>query len=330
MTAVLETLLDANVRFALQAKGTTNHCPMALAALCAMGASDQRLRDFYAHWEHQYAILEAPSDTEIARNTWSAHLGQREQFQALRRCFEAWLAEAGTAAVVAAILTEIPAAPATIAFHAWIRLAYGIESAHRGEIAAGLAALVVGHLPIAVSMEGRSCAASVEAGLAHLSQRCGGLRFEGNSITARLRAVAQEPRFIDAVELAPKDQSLLDSLARAALAAYWQTENFTVLHMVTATHAARRIVEMLPDARARQLEHALWLAFCAAYVSVGAPQLGGPVEIRADLPSWQALCASAIESNDDHVIKLTYTCWREAQRNPLPLYRQVAARALGK
>lgn len=328
MATILETLLDANARFALDAKGTTNHCPMALIALAGMGATDARLHEFYAYWEREYAYLAEPSEQTLARSAWRAQVGRRDAFHALCRCFEAWIDEIGSAAVVAAILDEIPPAPASIAFHAWIRLAYGIESAHRGEIAAGLSALVVGNLPIALPPAQRVAASSVDAGLRHLSRQCGGMVLTGDSITTRLRAVAHEPRFIEAVQTMPDEAALLDTLARTALAAYWQTRNFTVLHMVTATHAARRLFSILPAAQVRKLEGEFWFAFCAAYVSVGAPELAVPDPAEGALPEWRELCEGAVASNNDHVIKLIYTCYREAQRDPLPLYRQVAARAL--
>ena len=45
----LYSLLDANQAFALNGRGTTNHCPMALHALHEMGASPQQLQRFFTH-----------------------------------------------------------------------------------------------------------------------------------------------------------------------------------------------------------------------------------------------------------------------------------------
>ena len=52
----LHQLLDANQAFALNGRGTTNHCPMALHALHEMGASPARLQRFFAHWQANHAL----------------------------------------------------------------------------------------------------------------------------------------------------------------------------------------------------------------------------------------------------------------------------------
>lgn len=52
----LHQLLDANRAFALNGRGTTNHCPMALHALHEMGASPARLQRFFAHWQASHAL----------------------------------------------------------------------------------------------------------------------------------------------------------------------------------------------------------------------------------------------------------------------------------
>jgi len=332
--STLDILLDANARFSLDAKGTTNHCPMALVALAKMGAPPSRLQAFFDYWEREYALLLPQHAEPVARAAWPAQQGRREAFDAVKLCFEGWLAEADAAQVLAAVLQQIPAAPGSGAFHAWIRLSYGLEAAHAGEIAAGLAALVVGNLAIPVALIEPVAASSVDAALARLAQVFCGTAFAGNSITGRLRAVAADSRFAAALTAPPAMPGLsatLDAMAHTAIAAYWQTADFTVLHMVTVIHAARRIFAMLPAQQAPQLLRELWVAWCAAYVSIGAPPLdpaGFPVPGAETLPDWAVLLTAAVASNNDHVIKLSYTCYCEAARDPQPLYRAVVARLL--
>jgi len=115
-------LLDANARFSLDAKGTTNHCPMALVALAKMGAPPSRLQAFFDYWEREYALLLPQRAEPVARAAWPAQQGRREAFDAVKLCFENWLAEADAAQVLAAVLQQIPAAPGSGAFHAWRRI----------------------------------------------------------------------------------------------------------------------------------------------------------------------------------------------------------------
>jgi hypothetical protein len=321
----LSELLDANARFDLAARGTTNHCPMALVALAEMGASPTRLQAFFDMWEFEYALSAPPVDAVIARYDWVRHLGDRPAFGALRLCFLDWIADAGPASVITTVLQEIPFAPATQAFHSLIRLAYGIEAGHDGEIASGLASLISSHLPIEVRLDDNHRAESVATGFDHVAQAVSGAAFPGNSITARLRAVTGDARFANALLAPPGHVALLDDLARATIEAYWRKPNFTLLHTVTATRAARTVFALLDNSLVEQLLPPLWVALNAAYAIVDKPahtELSIP-QLDVD---WRDVCQMAIVSNDDHVIKMTYTCLCEDRRDPSPLYLASAAR----
>lgn len=326
--ATLSELLDANARFDLAARGTTNHCPMALVALFRMGASPARLREFFAMWEHRYALPAPGVDATIERRAWSGQLGKPAAFGALRVCFLAWIAEDGPIPVITEVLRAVPFAPATGAFHALIRLAYGIEAAHAGEIAAGLATLVSSHLHINVRLDGSRRAESVDAAFCEAARALADDSVQANSITARLRAVANDARFERAILAPPFGSSLPDDMARAAIGAYWRTRDFTVLHTVTGTHAARILFAQLPDSLIEQLLPGLWIALCAAYATVRRP-----LDVEPGVPDiesgWNEVCQRAVLSDNDHVIKMTYTCLCEDRRNPSPVYLASAARLVG-
>lgn len=325
----LSELLDANTRFDLAARGTTNHCPMTLVALAEMGASPARLQAFFDMWEREYALSAPPVGATISRYEWARHVGNGAAFGALRLCFLSWIDDIGHVPVITAVLKEVSFAPATLAFHALIRLAYGIEAKHAGEIASGLAALVSSHLPIDVHINESQIAESADAGFSNVVRAMSGMVFQGNSITSRLRSVAADVRFAMAIQAPPSNQPLMDELARATINSYWQTPDFTVLHTVTATHAARIVFAQLPKTLVKQLLPHLWIALCAAYASAGtlaSPEANTPeVEV-----GWRDICRMAVASDDDHVIKMVYTCLCEDRRHPSPLYRASAARLLSK
>jgi hypothetical protein len=324
----LNELLDKNAGFDLAARGTTNHCPMALVALARMGASPLRLREFFDMWERKYALPAPRVDTTIERSEWLRHLGNTAAFGALRLCFVDWIADDGPETVIVNVLTQAPFAPATGAFHAIIRMSYGIEAAHHGEIASGLAALVASHLPISVNFDERRTAESVESAFVGVARAVESDAVQGSSITARLRAVASHAGFARAMLAPPATSSLLDDVARATIAAYWRTRDFTVLHTVTATHAARILFAQLPDALIERLMPSLWVALCAAYATVRKP-----LDVEADTPDvdtdWREVCEMAVLADDDHVIKMTYTCLCESRRQPSPLYLAAASRLVG-
>ena len=45
---------------------------------------------------------------------------------------------------------------------------------------------------------------------------------------------------------------------------------------------------------------------------------------------WPDIIRHALDSSDDHVIKLVYTCWDENNDHPNPLYHFAAQRAVSK
>ncbi|MDL2357750.1 MAG: questin oxidase family protein [Pseudomonadota bacterium] len=324
--STLLQLLDANARFALDARGTTNHCPMVLVALARMGATPDRLRAFFAQWVEKYAISETPRGVAIAGDDWLAHVGDAAAFGSLQAYFHDRIARNGVTAMIADVMSRAPCAPATGAFHAIIRLAYGIEAGHCGEIAAGLAAYVATSLPIEVDWNGRRPAESVGEGLVGIPEHLLRKGWPSGSITGRLRAIAVDPEFQSAMQ-APPAGALLNDMARVSIQLYWQKADFTVLHMVTGAHAARIVLAQLPAQIGDQLLVAMWTALCAAYVSAGVVR-SIPIDAPKIAPDWPAVFERAVASNDDHVIKMAYTCFKESERDPECLYYQAAVRCV--
>ncbi|PXX47383.1 questin oxidase family protein [Undibacterium pigrum] len=335
---ILKNLLDKNREFALNGKGTTNHCPMALCALACMGASDGRLQEFFAHWRDTYALPALPPAITIRYEEFQAYLGKRENFADLQTCFAIRIAERGKSEVIREVFTLVPFAPATTAFHALIRLAYGVQAEHEGEIAAGLAALVATNFDITIDMRGRQAASSVATGFYQLSQNMKGKTYPGRMIVEKMRAVVNDEEFLQSLPGMPVVHSidkLLDELALWAISAYGQTRDFTILHIVTGINATRELLPYLDKNVLTSRLQDLWIALCAAYVSVGAPVLidaaryeSGMRAKHGQISTWTELFAEAINSNDDHVIKFTYTCALEISLHPNILYQLVVMEML--
>ncbi len=133
----------------------------------------------------------------------------------------------------------------------------------------------------------------------------------GEWITERLRQVTDAPTWASGLPSGVSSSDLLVQLADAALALYWQTGNFTVLHMVTGSRAAAIVASQLPATWQARWQTLMWQAVAAAYVTVGAPSPQAPVWPDTGKLSWQNVLARAVASLDDHVIKLVHCCWRE-------------------
>ncbi len=330
--ALLMRLLDDNERFDLGGRGTVNHLPMALFALSQLGAPEQRLMAYFDRWEERRALPRRASPRSVGRDGWRQAVGEAGMFDALATMFRQWAAERGAAELIGEVFPQLAGGVAAAAFHGLIRLAYGIEAEHPGEVAAGLAALCARYAGIVPPRDGMPEVASAEAAFVRLGDALGGVRFAGEGIIGRMLAAADDPRFAAAVSRpALPPGRVLEDLARLAIRLYWQTPDFTVLHMVTASHAARVLFESQPHLASPQAVDALWLAACAAYAAAGSPRLE-ETPPPGTVPAWHDIFTGAVGSNDDHVIKMTYSCYREAGRYGGPLYRAAAARlvAAGK
>ena len=324
--ATLKRLLDDNARFDLANRGTVNHLPMALYALARMGASDERLVEYFHQWEANRGLPRIDSERQVEREDWTRHIGDAAMFSALWDFFADRVAKRGPTEVVGQVLPLVSRGISAAAFHGLIRLAYGIEVDHAGEIGAGLATLCSRYADLGAPKHPMAVA-GIEKALARISERLSGVPFAGVGIIGRMRAAAADPRFAAGFALPSIGPEFLGSFARVAIVLYWQTGNFTVLHMVTATHAARVLFEAYPHLASAEALTAFWEAGCAAYASVGAPALTS-APLPAESPPWSRIFAGAVQSNDDHVIKLAYSCHRESIRYANPLYQAVAARVV--
>jgi hypothetical protein len=338
--SALERLLDDNARFDLGARGTFNHLPMALVALSRIGATEERLIEYFRWWEENRALPRRDSDQQINRNDWQRYIGDAQMSEALADCFGRWIVDRSSAEVVSTVFPRVSGGVAAAAFHGLIRLAYGIEADHAGEIAGGLATLCSRYADLGVQVDRAALNISVEAAFVRIAEALGGAVFTADTIIGNMRAAAADPRFKAAFSCPPIGQALLEDVARASITLYWQAINtladrnfnfLTILHMVTAGHAARVLFGRFPQLASIDAIGDLWLATCAAYAAAGAPPLT-EYPLPSEIPPWERIFADAVVNNDDHVIKMTYTCHAEGAHYRSKLHHAAAARlvAIGR
>jgi hypothetical protein len=316
----LDRLIGLNQAFELHAIGTTNHCPMALIALARMGATSIQLERFFERWTSEHGIKKHELAQELAFPSdynWTTSLNQLPDFTRLSHWFLQRLQRESIHSVLGEVFQRVPFAPATSAFHSIIRLGYGLEQNYPSEVAAGLSSYVVGHLALPLPDESTVYAASVESGLSQLRSTFSGSSWSSAMITERLRKIAHDIRFRSVLLRAPQysanpKQFQID-LSVQAVRLYLTTKDFTILHMVTGTYAAKLIESKLEDHRLAWMIDSVWSAYCAAYVSVGAPDLNETQSFQGfdQKPNWAPLFEAVLESDNDHQVKMIYTCWHE-------------------
>ncbi len=302
----LVDLLDAGAAFdAEYGSGLSNHRPMALLALQRLGADDARLAAYAAAYERKLRPA-PPAQAWPAGDAWRSRLGEPAAWPAYRDLFVQWLGSEAAGDVLAQTLPVLMAGCGGAAFHGLIRTAYAVQAQHGQELADALAYWACRWLNLGDDGELPTRETDPAAALRRVPVPRGATA--GGLIFQRMKVVAAQPGFGASVARLRVDQETLPRLAGGAAELYARSGNFTALHLLTSAHALRVLLpfveEPLPAVRG------YWRAYAAAWAASGARDLGPPM-----LRSWPDIVAFAMRSEDDHVIKLVYSC-REQHSAP--------------
>jgi hypothetical protein len=318
--------------------GLCNHLPMTLIALDRMGASPARVQRFTTAYLKNMEPAPAPG-TAIEIAHWQDQLGKPGAYAEYLGFFRREVARLQARPAIRAYLPVLSRGIAAAAFHPLIRTAYGVIGDDAAEVAVGLAYWAARYLPLpkqaaesgdAVAMPPAEDPIALLAAL----RRDEELAFEPNPdalIDREFAEAASHPRFEAIVHSLTVDDLTFDKLRRAAALLYLATDDFSALHGVTGLHAARILSDFADDHRAFTTR--LWRALLALYLALDRPALPDAVAVKklsdAELPDWNKILSTAVDSDDEHTIKLVFTCLDETRAGHGRLYRYLAARKVG-
>lgn len=317
--AQLHRLLDAGQAWSATFRGRlSSHLPMAQQALLELGASATRLQG----WTERYEThLEPRCGGEPARIDARRDLGRPDSDASWRAHFAARIAERGMGdALREALALLLPGAGAA-AFHGLIRTGHAVLAGHAAELAAGLAHWAAHFMPLPVADDAPPLAP--DDWLAALQRLPPPAAPAGSLIIDHMRDWGVTPGFAAlAGRLQPGPDALRD-LALLAARTYAASGNFTVLHLLTASHAMTVLQPWWPTA---ELPRGFSTAAAAGLLASGAT----PAVTLAVPPSrpWPVLVAAACAQDDAHVIKLAHAAWRLGRLWPDPAWRAAVERAI--
>jgi hypothetical protein len=330
----LGQLLEDAQRFAPSyGGGLSNHLPMTLIALHGLGADSSVLA---AHALRYAKRLEPQyrGDMQIDHARFERYLGDWSAHMSYREFFAKAIAQNGFEQTLAAWWPQLAPGIAAAGFHGLIRTAYGIDAKQALEQASGLAylasawtPLIDNDSPIPAGFE------RAEVTLTRLREHFGGRKIDAGLIMEELRLATEEPNFFSSLRIPLLDSAemcamLRHDISRIAVRIYLADPTFNSLHLVTGTHALEIVLDKLPDAmHARTLAH-YWVAFCAGYVGIGAP-------VPADIPTsgtvnWQPAIDVALNTPNDHTIKMVHTCRAQFARHGDAAYAAAALQVSGR
>ena len=311
--------IDHSLRFdAEYGQRLSNHLPMLLVALHRLGADDahlQRAGERYAKQQALHAM--PPLQPWSAGDPWREPLGQPQAWPRYRDLFTTWLQEEGAGETLRQVLPALMPGCGAAAFHGLIRTAYAVDAGHRAELAHALAYwgsrwLDLGGLSADLPADLPAVSSPTVSDPAALIKRAAALPGVGASassyIVERLHHAAWQPGFAAAVAPLRLDAQTLSRLARHAARLYASSGNFTVLHLATSAWALRLLQPFIDEDDQPAALGAYWRAYAAGAASVAGRIKPG--RAPAAKP-WPQIVQAALNSDDEHVVKLVHACQQD-------------------
>jgi|SRR5208282_2576651 len=320
--------------------GLSNHAPMAIEAMCAMGR-----RDAVMPWFERYRRRLAPRPARVARLTdgnWRAALGDVRRTEDWFEFFHNQLEDRPWPDVLDQWAARLAPGLMAAATHGVIRTGHATRAlaledtpARRRELADGLAYWAAGYL--ALPADRRSAARAMPSkAIARVQMIPPEIRRANSG--AFTDALAQLDSFepfkdtLDAVDPTGDACAFISDLtatfARVFLANARDTyTTIAFVHSVTGPSALRPLLPYLRDATACTTLPYAWQAAAAMYATFGSSADLGRID-ETEVWDEDGLIERAIACGDEHAIKFTEVCLREHALNPDPAFFAAADHAI--
>ena len=131
-----------NYEYEFGGRNLANHLPMALYSLYRLDATQQQVNDFVSFYRKETALKVNTAEAKkikLNKDNITEYLGTRSYYQDYKSFYKASFKEIGWEETLYQYLPLLVGGLSASAFHAWIRLAYGIESQNEAEMLNGLA-----------------------------------------------------------------------------------------------------------------------------------------------------------------------------------------------
>jgi hypothetical protein len=312
----LHELLDANLLLPSEYQAQlTSHLPMALHSLHRLGASPERMREFFAVYARRFGRR---TQETVAQKSllpvadWLRLRGQKDAFPSLLAYFNQIVASHGMEVALQIALPDLMPGVAAAAFHGVIRTAHAVQAAHAGELAAALAYWAWRWQPLTAPP-----VTNPMIGFDHwaklLIAQAPGWHSDGQLISIRMNEATQSNAYLalaGALMPAATIKARIADLAQLAVDRYVARPNFTVLHMITGLRALRTLLPWMQDSE--NLQATVVHCFVAAYLAARVTNLKPVIVPQAK--SWSDVIKVARASDDEHLVKLVHACRDEAAK----------------
>jgi hypothetical protein len=317
----------------------SNHAPMAIEAMCALGRGDAAL-PWLERYRKDFVPRPAPQD-RISEADWRAALGDPRRFADWAAFFANELAEQPWREVVRRWTARLAPGVVAAAMHGVLRTGHAVRAlgvadtpARRRELSDGLAYWASEFLRLPSERHPRTRALPSEA-IARVPLFPPAARRDFGSLTGALGQLDAFGPFratLDAVDPAPDPGAFLSDLTLTFARVYlanagdWLT-TIAFIHTVTGPSALRPLLGLL-DAESQRLALAhAWEASAGLYARYATEARLPSIETAPT--SADELVERALACGDEHGIKFTEVCLREHAHRGDPAFLAAADHAIG-
>ncbi|MDY6854745.1 MAG: questin oxidase family protein [Thermodesulfobacteriota bacterium] len=303
----------------------TNHLPMTLIALFKMGAKEERLERFASFYIKRLKKIHR-TDFVINHENWKEYLGEHKYFCNYTQFLTDEFDRLGKEEFLTYYLSDFIKGVAAGAFHALIKTAYAIIIDDKKEIIDAVSYFAISYLPL-IDIDEIDCSYAEPMDILQRIKEDNyfkGQKYTGNNIFEKMKAVSQDSHLKRNIRRIDDKPDIISTIAKTVLNIFLNSGSFTALHTVTATHAFRIVLPYLSD-RYKAINY-LWIAICAAYITFYTPSYTRENIFDEQGLQWEDILKKASESNNEHVIKLIYSCHEENKVYGDPLYIKAAAK----
>ena len=307
--------------------GLSNHGPMTAEALISIGHQDAVIG-----WVGSYLrrLEERPkASARIEAAQWEEALGKRSRSGDWHVLFSSELAESPWQKVVGRWVPRLAPGTAAAGLHSVIRVGHAVgsltikENALRlDELARALAYWAAEFMPLPGEFtEAGKLAPSAAVG--QIEALPDEFRQSGGLITTQLgELVGFEPftKAIDLVDPASGSPDFMAELVATFAGTLFNTtsNSFDFLHAVTGAAAVAEFLPHVEKEHRDVVKAYTWQATAGIFARYSQPGLVAKVDLNATKFDAERMAKLAVESGDEHTIKLTAACQREWLRNPDP------------
>ncbi len=310
--------------------GFSNHAPMAIEAMCAMGRHTAVMP-----WFERYRRSFTPRPSRVARlmhENWRAALGDVRRTQDWFEFFRNELEDRPWHEVLDKWAARLAPGIMAAATHGVIRTGHATRAiaiedtpTRRRELADGLAYWAADSLPLPAERHEAPRTMPSEA-LSRVQMIPPEIR-RGN-FGAFTDALAQLDSFepfkhtLDVVDTSGNASAFISDLTATFACVYLANARdiyttIAFVHSVTGPSALRPMLPYLSEATAHAALGYAWQAAAAMYATFGASADLTRVD-EAEIRDYDELFERAIACGDEHAIKFTEVCLREHALNPDP------------